>query len=73
MKMNPSKTHRARRDQPFEDDRLMRKPEVAEMMACSTRHVERQANTGRLPRVKIGRCVRFKLSDVLRLMQGGIA
>jgi excisionase family DNA binding protein len=52
---------------------LLRKVEVAEILACSVRHVERLSAAGRLTRVKLGRAVRFKLSEVLRLIQGGIA
>jgi excisionase family DNA binding protein len=58
---------------PERTDSLLKKKQVAEMIACSVRHVERLAGAGRLTRVKLGRAVRFKLSEVMRLMQGGIA
>lgn len=54
-------------------DSLMKKDQVAEKIACSIRHVERLAAAGRLTRVKIGRAVRFRFSEVSKLIQGGAA
>ena len=52
-------------------EKLLRKREVAERLACSTRTVEREVNCGRLPRVKVRGGVRFRESDVLKIINGG--
>ena len=48
----------------------MRKREVAERLACSLRTVEREANVGRLTRIKVRGGVRFRESEVQRLIGG---
>jgi excisionase family DNA binding protein len=53
------------------NDRLLRKKQVAEMLACSLRTVDRLVNVGRLSRVKILGGIRFRLSQVQVLMNGG--
>lgn len=50
---------------------LLRKKETAGRLACSLRTVDRLANEGRLKRVPIRGGVRFRLSDVEKLMNGG--
>ena len=50
---------------------LLRKNQVAERLACSTRTVDRLVNAGRLTRVKILGGIRFRSSQVLSLMNGG--
>ena len=45
------------------EDRLLRKKEAAELLACSLRTVDRLANSGRLTRVKFAG-VRFRESEV---------
>lgn len=52
-------------------DKLLRKREVAERLACSLRTVEREANAGHLTRVKIRGGVRFRESEVQRMINGG--
>jgi excisionase family DNA binding protein len=52
-------------------DRLLRKKQVADMLACSLRTVDRLVNAGRLTRVKIMGGIRFRLSQVQILMNGG--
>jgi excisionase family DNA binding protein len=52
-------------------ERLLRKKQVAEMLACSLRTVDRLVNAGRLTRVKILGGIRFRLSQVQTLMNGG--
>lgn len=52
-------------------ERLLRKRQVAEMLACSVRTVDRLVNAGRLTRVKILGGIRFRLSQVQTLMNGG--
>lgn len=53
------------------EDKLLRKREVAERWACSLRTVDREASCGRLTRVKVRGGVRFRLSQVLALINGG--
>jgi excisionase family DNA binding protein len=43
---------------------------VAEVLDCSVRHVWRLASTGELPRTRVGGLVRFRLSDLEKLMGG---
>lgn len=52
------------------NDRLIRKQEVAERLACCLRTVEREASAGRLPRIKVRGGVRFRESDVLKIING---
>jgi excisionase family DNA binding protein len=52
-------------------ENLLRKKDVAEKLACSLRTVDRLANAGRLQRVKILGGIRFRLSQVQTLMNGG--
>jgi excisionase family DNA binding protein len=54
-----------------ENDRLLRKKEVAEKLACSLRTVDRLVIARRLTRVKIMGGIRFRLSQVQILMNGG--
>jgi excisionase family DNA binding protein len=53
------------------EERLLRKRQVAEKLACSLRTVDRLVNGGRLTRVKILGGIRFRFSQVLMLMKGG--
>ena len=53
------------------NDKLLRKKEAAEMLACSLRTVDRLVNAGRLTRIKILGGIRFRLSQVQLLMNGG--
>jgi predicted DNA-binding transcriptional regulator AlpA len=52
-------------------DKLLRKRDVAEKLACSPRTVDRLVNAGRLTRVRILGGIRFRLSQVLMLINGG--
>jgi hypothetical protein len=52
-------------------DRLLKKREVAEILSCSTREVDRYVIAGLLTRVKILGTVRFRWSQVQLLMNGG--
>ena len=52
-------------------DRLLKKREVAGILSCSTRSVERLVNAGRLSRVRILGGIRFRFSQVQMLMKGG--
>ena len=53
-------------------DRLLTVPEVAELLSISVRLVNRLFATHQLPRVKIGRAARARLSDVERIMAEGV-
>jgi excisionase family DNA binding protein len=52
-------------------ENLLRKKEVAKMLACSLRSVDRLVNAGKLTRVKLLGGIRFRLSQVVTLMNGG--
>jgi len=53
------------------DEALLRKKQVAEKLACSLRTVDRLVSAGKLTRVKILGGIRFRLSQVVALMNGG--
>jgi len=53
------------------EERLLRKKQVADKLACSSRTVDRLVNAGKLTRVKILGGIRFRLSQVVTLMNGG--
>ena len=50
--------------------KLLSKKEVAECFSVSVRTVERLAARGKLTKVKIGGCTRFKLREVQAMMEG---
>lgn len=54
-------------------EKLLRKKEVAIMLACSPRHIDRLVSAGELARVKVLGAVRFRMSEVRGIMQGGAA
>jgi excisionase family DNA binding protein len=54
-----------------DEHRLLSKPEVAELLGVSTRTVERMAAAGQLNSIKVRGAVRFRMVDVLRILQGG--
>lgn len=54
-------------------DRLLRKKEVAQLLACSTRMVERLVSGGKLTRILVLGAVRYRLSEVRQIMAGGCA
>lgn len=49
-------------------DRLLRKREVAELWACSNRTIERVAAEGKLTKIKIRGGVRFRESEVRKVI-----
>ncbi len=53
-------------------DHLLALPEVATRLACSAGLVRRLDARGVLPRVKLGRAVRYRASDVTRLVTEGV-
>ena len=52
-------------------DKLLRKSEVAHRLACSTKTVEREAQAGHLTRVKVRGGVRFRESEIQKIINGG--
>lgn len=54
-------------------EKLLRKKEVAALLACSERTVDRLVAVGRLARVKVLGGVRFRLSEVQSLMNGELS
>jgi excisionase family DNA binding protein len=52
------------------DDRLLPKKVVAALLACSVRTLEREVQDGHLKRVKVRGGVRFRESEVKRIIQG---
>lgn len=52
-------------------EKLLRKKEVAESLACSPRTVDRLVAAGRLSRVPILGAIRYRFSQVQALMDGG--
>jgi predicted DNA-binding transcriptional regulator AlpA len=53
------------------DDKLLKKKQVAAKLACSLRSIDRLVNAGKLTRVRILGTIRFRLSEVVVLMNGG--
>ena len=53
------------------NDHLLKKSEVAKILSCSLRTVERLVAAGKLRRVKILGGIRFRWSQVQMLMNGG--
>ena len=51
-------------------DKLLRKREVAELLACSERTVEREVQDGRLTRVEVRGGIRFRTSQVKAIIDG---
>ena len=49
-------------------DKLLRKWEVADRLACSIKTVEREMNDGHLTRIKVRRNVCFRESEVNRII-----
>jgi excisionase family DNA binding protein len=51
---------------------LLRRREAAELLGVSARTVDRLAEAGALPRVRVGeRSVRFRAEDVIALVERG--
>ena len=51
-------------------DQLIRKQRVAAILDCSIRTVEREVSSGRLTRVKVRGGVRFRESEVMKIING---
>ena len=55
---------------PKKTEQLLRKRQVAELLACSQRTVDRLVSNGKLARVKVLAGVRFRHSEVQAIMNG---
>ena len=53
------------------NERLLRKKETAEKLAQSLRSIDRLVAAGKLTRVKVLSGIRFRLSEVQAIMNGG--
>lgn len=51
---------------------LLKKREVAARLGVCKRTIERLVATGKLAKVKVRGAVRFRMSEVLSLMNGGV-
>lgn len=56
--------------EPINTDRLLRKKEAAQMLACSVRTIERDAACGRLTLIRVRGGVRFRFSEVQAIIKG---
>jgi len=54
------------------EDHLLALPEVAKRLACSPATVRRLGTRGVLRQVRLGRSVRYRSSDVTRLVTEGV-
>ena len=54
-------------------EKILRKKEVASILACSARSIDRLASSGRLDRIRYLGAVRFRLSQVQAIIGGGAA
>jgi excisionase family DNA binding protein len=52
-------------------EKLLRKKEAASLLGCSVRMIDRLVCLGKLTRVKILGAVRYRLSEIHGLMEGG--
>lgn len=58
---------------PASGDRLLRAGEAAEILGCSSRTIWKLRSEGKLKAVAIGSARRFRLSDVQRIVSGGVS
>ena len=56
---------------PQVEDRLLRSDEASDLLGVSVRMIHRLVETRRLPKVRIGRAARFRLSDLQTLIEQG--
>jgi excisionase family DNA binding protein len=54
------------------DERMLRKKDVAALLACSVRTVDRLVSAGNLTPVRILGAIRFRLSQVTALVNEGV-
>ena len=51
-------------------DQLITKREVAKLLAVSERTIDRVMARGKITKIKVGGCIRFKLSEVKEVING---
>jgi hypothetical protein len=54
-------------------EKLLRKKEAAALLACSLRMIDRLVVLGKLTRVKIMGAVRYRLSEIMAIIEGRAA
>jgi excisionase family DNA binding protein len=54
-------------------DKFLKKKQVAEQLSCSLRTIDRVVGSGRLPKIRFRGSVRFRESDVRKIINEGIA
>ena len=54
----------------YGSQRLLDTKEAAEFLHVSVRHLWTISETGLIPRIKMGRCVRYKMDDLVRYIDG---
>jgi predicted DNA-binding transcriptional regulator AlpA len=54
----------------YGSQRLLDTKEAAEFLQVSERHLWTISETGLIPRIKMGRCVRYKMDDLVRYIDG---
>lgn len=52
------------------DVRLLTAEQVAELLQVTVGWIYRQARSGKLPSLKVGRCRRFRVSDIDKFLSG---
>lgn len=66
-------TTKGRASSPLDEGReLLTTNEVAAVLSCSTRFVERVRRDGRLPAIRLGKVYRYRRDDVLHVLAHGI-
>lgn len=68
--MSDLKSESSRRES---TERLLRAAEAAEILAISARTLWALKASGQLPSVKLGGATRFRLSEVMKLVERGVA
>lgn len=54
-----------------QEDKLLKKREVASVLGVSPRSVERMASSGLLARIRVLGAIRFRSSEVQAIVKGG--
>ena len=57
--------------EPMESDSLLKKKEVASLLSCSLRTIDRLVAHGRLNKVLVLGAIRFRASQVQQIINGG--
>ena len=71
MQVANSPANTATTNSAHRDDRLLKAAEVADLLGCSVRLVWTLRSTRKLEAVKVASAIRFRLSDVQRIIAEG--